>query len=130
MGIVTKMPADTPTTNSLDDLPDDLLSVAPAYLSFGTSPAPLDNPPEIDEVRTYLVRVRCNGKTEKERTDGEMRHGRQLSIQAVWLPGHKPPAADDDDQPALFDDDGEPTDEEGDEPGEFEGGPEFSDGGQ
>lgn len=103
--LVTDKPQDLASGNDLDDLPDDLLSTPAAYLSFGTGPCALEDPPEIDEVRTYIVRCRCTGKTEKERTDGEMRHGRQLAIQAVWIPGQQPPSTDDD-QPGLLDHDG------------------------
>lgn len=104
--LVTDKPQDLPTTNALDDIPDDLLDIPAAYLSFGTSPCALDDPPEIDEVRTYIVRVRCTGKTEKERTDGEMRHGRQLAIQACWESGKQPPNTDEN-QPGLFDEAGD-----------------------
>lgn len=52
-----------------------------------------------------------------ERTDGEMRHGRQLTIQSCWESGKKPPTTDG--QPALFDEDGNPiTDDEDTQDGE------------
>jgi hypothetical protein len=92
MAIVKDKPTELAPVNDLDDIVDPNEPDAP------------DDPPMIDEVCTYIVRARCTGKSEKERTDGEMRHGRQLSIQACWEQGKKPPAADDQ-QPALFDHD-------------------------
>ncbi|MCV7100055.1 hypothetical protein [Mycobacterium palustre] len=112
MSLIIDKPEGLRSSNDLDAIPTDILDAPPAYLWFGTSPCAVENPPEIDEVRTYIVRVRCTGKTEKERTDGEMRHGRQLSIQACWESGKQPPNTDDD-QPGLFDEAGNPnTDDE------------------
>lgn len=140
--LITDKPEAMPSTNALDGLPDEEPNgAAPAYLSFGPTPCPLVNPPEIDEVKTYVVRVRCTGKTESERTDGEVRHGRKLTIQWCIPEGAKPPIDPSENQPGLFDDDDPAGDERDDAPdpqpdadyneddfSEFR--PPFSDGGQ
>jgi hypothetical protein len=117
MGIITEQPTGLDSGNDLDDIEIPSDTPTPAYLSFGTSPSPVEEPPEIDEVRTYIIRARCTGKTETERTDGEMRHGRKLQIQACWESGKKPPAADDA-QPGLFDDTDEDADNADDRDGD------------
>jgi hypothetical protein len=102
-------PAGTPTTNELDKIESDILSIPPAYYSFGSTPAPMENPVSLGDVETFMVRARCKGEKRSERSDGEMRHVREFEIQACWKPGERPPTAEDDDQPPLFGTDGEPT---------------------
>ena len=113
MALITDKPENVPTTNALDDIADDLLDKPPAYLAFGLSPAALEDPPAVGEIRTYIVRTRCIGEHGPiERKDGDMRYTRSLSIQACWESGKKPPETADD-QGALFDEDGQPVDEDG-----------------
>lgn len=132
MPIITDQPADIPTTNALDGLSTGDEPTPAAYLSFGTSPAAMEDPPEQGETRIYVVRARCSEEHGPiERKDGEMRYTRKLVIQAVWLPGQTEPVADQG-QGALFNedgttDDGDPDedaadaeDETGDEPDEPE----------
>jgi len=127
MSLITDKPENLPSGNDLDSIPDDLLETPPAYLSFGGSPAALDDPPCVGEVRTYIVKARCTGEHGPiERKDGEMRYTRTLSIIAAWESGKRPPPVDEP-QPGLFDAAGEPAiDPESDE--RFDGGPDFSDG--
>ena len=125
MSLITEMPNGTPTTNALDDIPDDLLSVPPAYLSFGQSPATLEDPPEIGDSKTYVVRVKCVGQSCSERQDGELRYGRKLTILGCHESGKQPPS-DDGDQPGLFDAAGNITDDEGHDDGLDEFDPAFS----
>lgn len=131
MALVSDQPKDIPTTNALDDIPDDLLSTPPAYLSFGTTPCALEDPPAIDAVETYVVRVRCVGESRSERTDGELRHGRKLQIQWCVKQGQPEPPDPKDEQPPLFDENGDAGewDDEPEPPSEVEA-PQFSDGGE
>lgn len=115
MAEVTEAPPDLPTTNALDAIidPESGLSID-AYLSFGSSPKALPSPPKIGDIATYLVKVECTGEARAIRTDGEMRYTRKLDILGVkaWTPGDTTaPAGGDEDQGALFDDDGQPVDD-------------------
>ena len=108
MGLDTTQAHDHPpaNVNALDAIPDDLLDLPtpPAYLAFGTTPCALEAPPEIDDVETYVIRVRCTGKSSSERTDGELRHGRKLQIQWCIKQGQPEPPDAEQEQPGLFDD--------------------------
>lgn len=136
-------PADVPSTNALADLPAATETETPsAYLTFGSSPGALEDPPEIGEIRTYLVKARCTEEHGPiERKDGEMRYKRTLVILSCWEQGKPKPPDPDEDQPALFGEDGEVpadeddedqegADEDPDEPLDDEacGRPAFSDG--
>lgn len=108
MALVTEQPEGIATTNALDDIPDDLLQIPPAYLTFSSTPAAVEEPPKQGDVETYLVRARCTAEHGPiERRDGEMRYTRTMAIQAIWKPGQKEPS--DDDQPAMFDHGGDPN---------------------
>jgi hypothetical protein len=111
----TKAPADVPTTNELDKIPDDLLSIAPAYYSLGSTPYPIEDPPNIGDVRTVIARIRCTGIGETVRTDGERRHVRKFEITGMreWGKAGQPDA--DEAQPPLFGDDLEPTEDDWDD---------------
>lgn len=133
MGIDTTKAHDHPSTNALDHLPDDLLDSPPAYYSFGQTPAPMEDPLNIDDWDIFMIRARCVGSSQSERSDGEMRHGRKMQIQWCVKKGQPEPPDPEEEQPGLFDEGGEPTeDNDGyEESGldEFAGNPDFSDGG-
>ena len=137
-------PPDVPSTDVLRDLPDDILGgpPPPAYLSFGMTPCPIENPPNADDddIRVFMVRARCTGEHGPlKRNDGEVRYKRDMQIQAIWLPGEPEPepvktkaeldaeaeAEAAKNQPPLYDDEGEPYDPQTDPEVER---PEFSDG--
>lgn len=104
-----------PSTNELDKIPDDLLGFTPpAYLSFGTTPSAMENPPAEGDTLRFVMRVKCTGEHGPvARKDGEKRYKRDLTIQAFWIEGEdEPPLPPDPEepQPALFGDD-EPTGE-------------------
>lgn len=114
MALVKNKPDNVKSSNDLDKVeinPDTGLSVD-AYLSFGGTPKAIPNPPKEDDVVTYLVKAECVGETHRRRTDGERRHTRHLNIISVWRPGESEPPTDDD-QGELFDDDGNPTGDNG-----------------
>ncbi len=112
MGIDTTKAHDHPSTNALDHLPDDILDAPPAYYSFGQTPAPMEDPLNIDDWDIFLVRARCVGTSQSERTDGEMRHGRKLQIQWCVKKGQPEPPDPDQEQPGLFDENGEASEDE------------------
>lgn len=120
MTLVTEKPDGLHSGNDLDYIADpDANDAEPAYLSFGSTPAALSDPPEVGQVRTYIVRVECTGQSESVRTDGEHRYGRKLSILWAVQKGKAEPPDPDADQPSLFDDGDEP-DAEGDEGAEHQ----------
>ena len=106
MALVKDKPQDIPTGNDLDDVdinPDTGLSID-AYVSFGSSPKALPNPPKDGDVVIYMVKAECTGEKKKRRKDGELRFTREMDILAVWKPGEKEPVTDD--QPGLLNPDG------------------------
>lgn len=125
MALITDKPQGLPSGNALDDIPDDILSAPAAYLSFGSSPNAMDEPPELGDIKTYIVRAKCVGQSCSERQDGELRYGRRLSIVGCWEAGKQPPSTDED-QPGLFDEAGDPNpdalDDEDQDQDEDEGG--------
>lgn len=145
--LITDKPEDLPSTNALDDVedPSPAVEIPPAYLSFGTTPCAIENPPADGDLVYYMVRARCTGEHGPvTRSDGEKRYKRDLKIQAIWLPDEDEPelepepapkkkskaeedaeaeAAAADDQPALFEDDDEDQDD-GDYDAEDDGGEE------
>lgn len=149
MSIITDRtaPADVPTTNALANVNDpDAVETPSAYLTFGSSPGTLEDPPEVGEIRTFIVKTRCTAEHGPiERKDGELRYTRTLSIISCWEQGKPKPPDPDEEQPALFGEDGEVSaeadddedpehdEDEADEPaGELDdeacGRPPFSDG--
>lgn len=116
MGKDTTTAADHPSTNALNDIPDDLLSTPPAYYSLGQTPAPMEDPLGIDDWGVFVIRARCVGMSQSERTDGEMRHGRKLQIQWCIKQGQPEPPDPEEEQPGLFDG-GEGESDEDQEPG-------------
>ncbi|MDQ2628392.1 MAG: hypothetical protein M3Y90_15540 [Actinomycetota bacterium] len=123
MAIVTEKPKDLPSSNDLDNVVDpDENDAEPAYLSFGSTPTAMRNPPEVGETRTYVVRVECTGQSESVRTDGEHRYGRKLSVLWAVEKGKAEPPDPGADQPGLFDED-----DEDDEPEQDEDDPELDD---
>lgn len=111
MAEVKDKPTGLPSVNELDKFETDLLSVPPAYFSLGSTPQPMEDPPQIGDTITVLVRAKCTGTSDSVRTDGELRHGRKFTIQAAWLPGQAEPPDATAEQPALFGEDGEPEDD-------------------
>lgn len=110
MGHVTEKPVGLESTNALDQIPDDLLSVPPAYYAFSQSPAAMENPLADGDTATLCMRVKCVGEHGPiTRKDGEKRYKRDLAVQAVWKLGDPEPPDAEAEQPALYDTEGEPT---------------------
>jgi hypothetical protein len=130
MALITDQPEDIPTTDALADIPDDLLSTPAAYLGFGSTSYALPDPPSEGEKRTYVVRIECTGEHGPlRRTDGEVRYKRDCKILWAVQKGEVEPPDPEEEQPALFDEDGEASDEAADgETPDNVARPDFSDG--
>ena len=108
MGKDTSKASDHRSTNALDDVAEQGLSID-AYLAFGGTPKAVPNPPREGDVAVFRVKVECIGETKKRRTDGEMRYTRHLQILSVARDGQELPPDANENQPGLYDDDGNPS---------------------
>ncbi|WP_283612373.1 hypothetical protein [Mycolicibacterium poriferae] len=134
MALNTTPPPDLKSTDSLKDIPRDLLGPVPRELRLGSNTLlVLENPPELGETVDVVLRIR-NVREGKEKAnsdiDGEVTFFCAGKTVTAWLLGQPTPPKEDDDQGALIDEDGNiPEDDEG-EPGESDGvdRPGFSDG--
>lgn len=107
------VPEGIPTTvkNDLDNLklpaseggphPLQIPAIESTFVKFtGTSGELLDNPPEQDEERTYIVKATCTGYDIRTRADGERRVVTVMDIQSCYERGKVPIV--DEKQPSLF----------------------------
>lgn len=108
------MSTDSDTTTTTNE---QILDESEAYLSFGGWAQKVANPPKLHERRRYIVDVECTEAAVKASEKGE-RHTRRLSILRVSLVAGvvPPPRNEDENQGELFDGDGAPIDDDGDEP--------------
>lgn len=136
MSLISDKPQGLGSTNSLDQLPDDLLATPPAYYAFSQSPGAIEDPLSVGDTATLVMRVRCVGQHGPVmRKDGELRYKRDLSVQAVWVQGDPEPPDENADQPGLFDADetGDDSDDQDADVVDINGGvdrPEFSGAGE
>lgn len=110
---VTEMPTDLPTTNALDniDKPIQGALIEAAFVRFsGSSAVALDDPPELDEPRTYIVKATCKSVNHALRKDNEERVTVVMEIDSCYEQGKVPIV--DDNQASLFGDDDGSDDEE------------------
>lgn len=109
MTIITENPEGLDSGNDLDNIEvPDAEETPSAYLAFGSSPGTLEEPPAVGEIRTFIVKTRCTAEHGPiERKDGELRYTRTLSIISCWEQGKPKPPDPDEEQPALFGEDGE-----------------------
>lgn len=122
MGIVTEMPADTPTTNALASIPDDLLGPHPATIRMsGKDMLVMEVPPEIGEFVKMEVTMRCKDDGRTLLADGGIGHYRVMSFVAakVTAEPYKPEAESTTDSgpqdPTMFDENGQIPDDEPDD---------------
>lgn len=122
MALNTKMPSDIPTTDALASIPADLLGPIPAELRLGQNVLMVqEKPAELGDTVTIVARLRITREGKEKASgdaEGEIRHFRAGKIIAAWLKGEPEPPNPEDEQPALFGDDGQPTEEPEDEPAE------------
>lgn len=110
MAEVKDKPANLPSTNALDNLPVQGALIESAVVKFTGNGGALDDPPGLDEQRTYIVKATCVGHDHRLRKDGEERVTAVMEIDACWERGKQPDA--DKNQGSLFPagDDGEDDD--------------------
>ncbi|OCB56169.1 hypothetical protein A5722_14840 [Mycobacterium vulneris] len=133
MGVDTTKASDHPSTNELDKHGDNSVDTGGAYIGFRATNMKLENPPEIGDSLTLVVRVKCIGDGHQLMADGELRPKRSLKVEWVGPAGSKPPT--DQVQTGMFDKDGQVTpqaagEDDGDEEDDDEldtSGPAFSD---
>lgn len=118
MALVQDKPEDIAEANPdvLKDIPAEghkalqLEAIEATFVKFtGTSGELLDNPPAVDEERTYIVKAKCAGFDIRKRKDGERRVVAIMEVTACNERGRTPIV---DERPALYsvtyDDDGLP----------------------
>lgn len=123
MSLITQKPAELRPENDLDKIADDLLGPAPATIRMsGKDMLVMDKPPEMGEFVKMEVTMRCKNDGRTLLADGGIEHYRVMTFVAAKVttepyksePEDVPPP---DDDPAMFDRDGNiPADEPEDEP--------------
>lgn len=116
MALVTDRtaPADVPTTDALASIPADLLGPIPAEIRLGANVLMvMETPPANGDTVTVIARLRIwRTGTDQQGEDAEERHFRQGKIVAAWVQGQPEPPDPTAEQPGLFDDDGNPVEDE------------------
>jgi hypothetical protein len=67
----------------------------------GMSSDSLEDPPKLDEARTYTVEATCTAITRERMKDGEMRLVAKMQVDELWEGSGPKPAAES--EPGLFD---------------------------
>jgi hypothetical protein len=94
MGKDQTQASDHPSTNALDTHPLQEGLMEAAFVSFrGTSNGALEDSPELDEERTYIVKAKCVERKHKRNKDHEERIVTVMEIEWMREQG-KAPAAD------------------------------------
>ncbi len=78
----------------------------------GMSSDSLEDPPKLDEARTYTVEATCTAITRERMKDGEMRLVAKMQVDELWEGTGPKPAAES--EPGLFDEAGDDWGEEED----------------
>jgi hypothetical protein len=131
MTLIDQRPSDLPTTDTLANIPADLLGPIPAEIRLGANVLMMmPTPPDVGDVITVTMRLKVKRKAEDEAGDGgeDRIHFRACKIVAAWLKGEPEPPNVEDEQPALINTDGEIEDDAADDnvlrPGFSDGGAE------
>ncbi|RFZ15055.1 hypothetical protein VIMS_02485 [Mycobacterium marinum] len=124
MTIISDKPEGLPSSNALDDIPDDILGPAPATIRMsGKDMLVMDKPPEIGECVKMEITMRCKDDGRTLLADGGIAHYRVMSFVTAkvtaepYMPAPESDPPPDDDDPAMIDRDGNIPD---DETGEIE----------
>jgi hypothetical protein len=120
MALIKDAPEDLPESNpdTQKDIPAagshplQLEAIDATFVKFvGTSGELLDNPPEQDAERTYIVKAKCSGFDIRKRKDGERRVVAVMEITSCYERGRVPIV--DENTPTLhaiiYDEDGLPV---------------------
>ncbi len=120
MAEITKMPTDVPSTDALKSIPDDLLGPIPAEIKLGQAVLMvMEKPPEVRDVITVVMRLKVKDAGVAEAGEGgeELTHYRKVKVVTAWIQGDPEPPNPEDEQPAMFGEDGEIPEDEDAEPG-------------
>lgn len=106
--LVTDQPEDLPVSsdalaskNPLDSQPIQGALIEAAMVQFsGNSGDLLDNPPDLDHERVYIVKATCIEVKNKRRDDGEVRTTTVMKIDSCYERGRVPIV--DEAQPSLY----------------------------
>lgn len=105
--LVTGKPENLPSTNALDNIPNpdahslQIPAIDATWVRFtGTSGDVIDNPPAIDEERTYILKGVCTGYDLRKRADKENRVVAIMDITSCYERGKVPIV--DENQGSLF----------------------------
>ena len=91
MSIVTEQPDGIPSTNALDNQPIQGALIEAAFVRFaGSSTVALDDPPELDESRTYIVKATCVKRLTELRKDKEELLSVTMKIDSCYEQGKVP----------------------------------------
>ena len=119
MALNTKQPHDLKSTDSLKDIPADLLGPVPRELRLGANVLlVLESPPDLGDTLDVVLRIRSvrEGKEKvNSDADGEITHFCAGKVVTAWLLGQPTPPNPEDDQGALIDEDGNAVDYDEDE---------------
>ncbi|MGV0793052.1 hypothetical protein [Mycolicibacterium sp. XJ1819] len=111
MAEITTAPKDLPTTNALADQPVQGALIEAAFVRFtGTSAVALEDPPELDVPKTYIVKATCVKRMNELRKDNEERLTVVMEIDSCYERGKVPIV--DENQGSLFGDSDESEDDE------------------
>jgi hypothetical protein len=135
MALNTTLPGGLKSGNDLDNIPDDLLGGPPPPADIqlaGKTLTTLASPPAPGETVVLNIRLRVYdvGIAYGDNGEGEPSHYRKTKLVSCWIPGQPEPlpakskaeedaeaeAAAAENQPPLYDDDGEPHDPDAAEP--------------
>jgi hypothetical protein len=108
MALIVDQPEDLPvssdalaSTNPLDSQPIQGALIEAAMVQFsGNSGDLLDNPPDLDHERVYIVKATCIEVKNKRRDDGEVRTTTVMKIESCYERGRVPIV--DEAQPSLY----------------------------
>lgn len=106
--LVTDQPESLPTTNALDGQPVQGALIEAAFVRFnGSSNGALEDPPALDEERTYIVKATCIELKHKRNKDHEERVTAVMEIDSCFERGKVPIV--DENQGSLFGEGEEPA---------------------
>lgn len=103
MSEITDKPVGLKSSNDLDNLPLQTAAIEAAWVRFtGSSAGALDEAPELDDERTYIVKAKCAERKHKRNKDHEERLTAVMEIISVHEAGKVPRPQGDPNQTSLL----------------------------
>lgn len=100
MALIKDLPEDVPSTDVFAQPHQGALIEAAVVKFTGNSGDLIDNPPNLDEERTYYVKAKCTKQENTRRDDGEIRTTVTMKLTEVYERGKVPIV--DENQPSMF----------------------------